>query len=668
MPFLPVDHSFVVIRMDPVAMVRHLNDPEALRAAEALSSQSYLVYLYEHKRLGIWGPEPWYPFDIHLIGPCLRPAHREQCITSDMCTPIYPNSDHPSGRAPVHTEPPFPFDNCYFWSGLKMQIRVCPQEEDFDWDVATRLPGRGERLLRRNEMCDGLAQAAAERARQHQPDPDPESCTSDSDLAPIHSSLQEADGSAVSPYVDDGTSSLYRDGDSAYSCSIIASTDVSSYADTITEWRRLFADPMKTPEFHPLCHLWVNIATDIKQDEIPNPIHFLEERDAVVRKHNDSYSEVPIAGPHEQCFVCQHAWFNHHADPNTLQGEHRHIALAQLFVQAGCASSFCGGFQANNPADPRSSDTLCVCGQTLAQHTQGHSTSMQGMSLYPGSNLASFSSSSSALPTTAIGPSALHGRPSMPLSLSSMTMPSVPSFAMSSMSVPLRTKVPSQPKLEVLLIPISHAPTIKHGLVPDLEVRFFQSDVETIIASLQEHNLAFTIPHDRLSGLDNPIYEVVHEHLVSHLNIHGLTLPLGPAVGSTEGESSDGQSLSFHKLPWIVLLKSRTLKTKNSKFQYKSDLNGYELTLRLLKGSQGVKHPTDKDHILLFIAPRFGDMSLPLTPFNLTSNCTCHDELHICAPFRLLKPFIVLVKIKHSDDSYFQCQDHACPPCRAQHE
>ncbi|RPD71470.1 hypothetical protein L226DRAFT_573942 [Lentinus tigrinus ALCF2SS1-7] len=564
MPFLPVDHSFVVIRMDPVAMVRHLNDPEALRAAEALSSQSYLVYLYEHKRLGIWGPEPWYPFDIHLIGPCLRPAHREQCITSDMCTPIYPNSDHPSGRAPVHTEPPFPFDNCYFWSGLKMQIRVCPQEEDFDWDVATRLPGRGERLLRRNEMCDGLAQAAAERARQHQPDPDPESCTSDSDLAPIHSSLQEADGSAVSPYVDDGTSSLYRDGDSAYSCSIIASTDVSSYADTITEWRRLFADPMKTPEFHPLCHLWVNIATDIKQDEIPNPIHFLEERDAVVRAN---IGTSPL--------------------PSSLYRQGVPLRSVEDFKQIIL------------PIPGVPTPFVCVV---------------------------------RPLPST------------------------------------LKAKVPSQPKLEVLLIPISHAPTIKHGLVPDLEVRFFQSDVETIIASLQEHNLAFTIPHDRLSGLDNPIYEVVHEHLVSHLNIHGLTLPLGPAVGSTEGESSDGQSLSFHKLPWIVLLKSRTLKTKNSKFQYKSDLNGYELTLRLLKGSQGVKHPTDKDHILLFIAPRFGDMSLPLTPFNLTSNCTCHDELHICAPFRLLKPFIVLVKIKHSDDSYFQCQDHACPPCRAQHE
>ena len=44
---VPCDRSFAVIRMDPVAMVRHLNDPEATRAAKALSPRKYLVYLDE---------------------------------------------------------------------------------------------------------------------------------------------------------------------------------------------------------------------------------------------------------------------------------------------------------------------------------------------------------------------------------------------------------------------------------------------------------------------------------------------------------------------------------------------------------------------------------------------------------------------------------------------
>ncbi|RPD56397.1 hypothetical protein L226DRAFT_573935 [Lentinus tigrinus ALCF2SS1-7] len=298
MPRYPDDESFAVIRMDPVAMVRHLNDPEALKAAEALSPRSYLVYLDGHNRLPIWGPKPWYSFDIHLIGPCLRPAHEEQCVTPDMCTPIYPNCNHPTGRAVIHTEPPFPFDNCYFWSGLKMKIRVCPQEEGFDWDVTTHLPGREEELWRDYEVCDGLAQAAARARQLHpQPDPVPESCASADPALPTNPSALQADpGTAASLYADDDTSSLHSDSSFAYSCSMIASTDVSSY-DTMTEWRRLFTDPVKTPEFHPLCHLWGNIAADIKQDEIANPMEFLEERDAVVRIIREARARNPAIPP-----------------------------------------------------------------------------------------------------------------------------------------------------------------------------------------------------------------------------------------------------------------------------------------------------------------------------------------------------------------------------------
>ncbi|RPD56389.1 hypothetical protein L226DRAFT_513177 [Lentinus tigrinus ALCF2SS1-7] len=301
----PDDQSFAVIRMDPVAMVRHLDDPEALKAAEALSPQSYLVYLDGHNRLPIWGPKPWYSFDIHLIGPCLRPAHNEQCVTADMCTPIYPNQDHPAGRAPVHTEPPFPFDNCHFWSRTKMKVRVCPRTEGFDWDVTTHLSSKGEQMWRHNEICDEVKQTAAERALQPQPDPVPESCASD--LAPTHPgrSLQ-ADGSAETPLVDDDASSLYSDSVSANSCSVmsdIASADGSGYEDTMMEWRRLFADPVASPEFHPLCHLWGDIASNIKQDEIANPIHFLEERDAVVRIIREARARnpaiLPMAAPED---------------------------------------------------------------------------------------------------------------------------------------------------------------------------------------------------------------------------------------------------------------------------------------------------------------------------------------------------------------------------------
>lgn len=43
--FSPNTGNYAVIRMDPVAMVKDLNDLEALVAAEALQTKKYLVYL-----------------------------------------------------------------------------------------------------------------------------------------------------------------------------------------------------------------------------------------------------------------------------------------------------------------------------------------------------------------------------------------------------------------------------------------------------------------------------------------------------------------------------------------------------------------------------------------------------------------------------------------------
>lgn len=43
--FSPNPGTYAVIRMNPVAMVEDLNDPEALSAAEAIQTKAYVVYL-----------------------------------------------------------------------------------------------------------------------------------------------------------------------------------------------------------------------------------------------------------------------------------------------------------------------------------------------------------------------------------------------------------------------------------------------------------------------------------------------------------------------------------------------------------------------------------------------------------------------------------------------
>ena len=42
---LPKARRFAVARMDPVAMVKHLNDPEAILEAQKVRAQKYLIYL-----------------------------------------------------------------------------------------------------------------------------------------------------------------------------------------------------------------------------------------------------------------------------------------------------------------------------------------------------------------------------------------------------------------------------------------------------------------------------------------------------------------------------------------------------------------------------------------------------------------------------------------------
>ncbi|KAI0629520.1 hypothetical protein C8Q77DRAFT_1042720, partial [Trametes polyzona] len=122
---------YAVIRMDPVTMVKHLDDPQALYAAEAMQPKSYLVYL-EDELVFPFPNKPWYRYRISVIGQSLRDPDEEKGFTADMCVPIYPNNAHPDGRAPVCPDKTFPYENCYHWIQTDMPIRVRAREGHFD--------------------------------------------------------------------------------------------------------------------------------------------------------------------------------------------------------------------------------------------------------------------------------------------------------------------------------------------------------------------------------------------------------------------------------------------------------------------------------------------------------------------------------------------------------
>ncbi|KAI0350612.1 hypothetical protein OH77DRAFT_1412784 [Trametes cingulata] len=121
--FFPLPGRYGVMQMDPVAMVEHLQDQEALRQAKEMHTGKYIAYLVGPIELP-WPNRPWYGYYALLVGPTLRPEDEAKAITSDMCIPIAPNTAHPTGRPPLVTEPSFPFSNCYHWVDSDTRIRI----------------------------------------------------------------------------------------------------------------------------------------------------------------------------------------------------------------------------------------------------------------------------------------------------------------------------------------------------------------------------------------------------------------------------------------------------------------------------------------------------------------------------------------------------------------
>ncbi|KAI0350613.1 hypothetical protein OH77DRAFT_1412657, partial [Trametes cingulata] len=129
--FCPSPFQYAVIRMDPVAMVEHFNDPIATSEARALDTKKYLVYL----EMSLDLPFPtnfWYRYEVSVIATDLRAPEPDRGITPDMAIPIYPNTTHPHRRDPVYTESPFPFSNCYHWVANKTAVRIRRKPDKYD--------------------------------------------------------------------------------------------------------------------------------------------------------------------------------------------------------------------------------------------------------------------------------------------------------------------------------------------------------------------------------------------------------------------------------------------------------------------------------------------------------------------------------------------------------
>ncbi|EIW54171.1 uncharacterized protein TRAVEDRAFT_51894 [Trametes versicolor FP-101664 SS1] len=139
MLFFPLPSSYAVVEIDVEKTLQPLNDPVASAAGAQIKTTKCIVYLDMVLRLPL-------PHDTHfkymacLIGPGLRPAYPELCITPDMCIPILPNTRHPTAdREALRSDPPFPFGNCYHWSGPDMRLDIRVANDGRNYGVGPRM-------------------------------------------------------------------------------------------------------------------------------------------------------------------------------------------------------------------------------------------------------------------------------------------------------------------------------------------------------------------------------------------------------------------------------------------------------------------------------------------------------------------------------------------------
>jgi len=127
---IPSHGDFVVLSVNPVASVAHL-DNIARIAAQEISTRKYLAVIYEGYGLPIH-TKPTNSHDVAFIRRGF-PNHLTRFDTIDMCIPVWPNTTHGQLREPVHPVQPLPWSDCYIDTTLPFPVtcRVTTAKRDY---------------------------------------------------------------------------------------------------------------------------------------------------------------------------------------------------------------------------------------------------------------------------------------------------------------------------------------------------------------------------------------------------------------------------------------------------------------------------------------------------------------------------------------------------------
>lgn len=249
----------------------------------------------------------WFRFLISLVATTLPLDVPSEGITSDMSIPIYPNTNHPTGRAPLYTEDPFPFANCYHWVNNMTYIRVRRRDGKFDdcqavkvtpWEHVTMnitltedqqridanlargtLHGRSEGSSR-TQTETGSQDALMPSTEAYDPAPTTQSSSSTQDSRTLTVLSGASDGDKVHAFIQENllqgepsTAELLHHAPSEYDPTVAAVFRMDVFGLGHDDGAELL----------PLVDLWYELTEHLTEDTIPDPLGFYEERDAIVK-------------------------------------------------------------------------------------------------------------------------------------------------------------------------------------------------------------------------------------------------------------------------------------------------------------------------------------------------------------------------------------------------
>ncbi|KAI0350636.1 hypothetical protein OH77DRAFT_1439750 [Trametes cingulata] len=250
MTYCPLPGTYVVAQIDVQATLAGLDDAKALAAATRLEPKKYLVYLHTILRLPYPGGGP-YKYLAYLVGPDPRPEEPENFITSDMYIPIFPNTNHPAGRAPVRPNSPFPFPNCSHWVGWDMERQIRVVEGVYPEERAIKLPS--EEHVDMEEYCgDDLIRSHSMKVK------------SAPRTEPSGEEKEEPAPSAGSPVL---AQQLNGSNDSLAD---LEALDIFGF------------EPREGDDLLPVVRIWLDLAGHFTQDDIPSPRGFVQESEALI--------------------------------------------------------------------------------------------------------------------------------------------------------------------------------------------------------------------------------------------------------------------------------------------------------------------------------------------------------------------------------------------------